>query len=1047
MAHDPLTVRVLGELAVVRGKRRLPLPQSKKTRALLAYLVVSGRPHRRERLCSLLWDVTDDPRGALRWSLSKLRRVVDQPGVRRLCTDRDLVVFDHTAVAVDVLAVARELADGCEGVPTDRLVQLEAEFRGEFLEGLELPDFFEFQSWCVAEREQARLLHARLLETLVDRLREQPEEALRRARQLVDIDPLNEAARVRLVRLLANAGRIAEARQQGEAGLRLFRELGSARSAEVQRAYQEVLAGAGVPPLPESGRTNTTAAAAPVREVLAATLGANTCGGGARTLIGRTEELRTLHETLDAVMRTRRARAVLLTGEPGVGKTRVLRAVAEQVRQRGGTVLEGPAYELERNRPYGPWIDALRCLPAVSVGDTIGADLAPLLPEFGPGPPAGHSRERLFGAVVEVVAARVHTAPPVLIVLDDVQWLDDASLELLHYVMRMNRHRPLLVALAARSGEVSDNAPLDRALRALGRLEVLDAISVLPLSKDDTAALVREENPDLDPDEVFAQCGGNPLFALELARSRRYSRSGPSPTLVEIVRDRVARLSSEEADVLRWGAVLGPAFRVPVVCTLTRLVSEHVLDVLERIQRHGLVREASAGGDAYRFAHDVVRNVVYADISAPRRRLMHHRVATTLRAEPGERAATATDVAHHAALAGNAALAADACVAAGRHCLRLFAVREAETLARQGLHFAEQLPEPDRVPLTLELLHISTTARKPPDIDAIAAQVQHLAERALDLGRLEHARFGFNLLSHLRWEGGNCAEAREQMMRAELVSRASDAPERITAMGDAARCLAMLERDLGKAEALAREAQARGERIGIEPVAVPLALGLLCVHAGQLDEAAALLARTRALAAREQDHVVEFQALERVVMLELQRGQLAEARRLSVELVRLGTKVREGSEAPFARALEALCRYAAGDTAATEALGASLDALRSADAKYRLGYVLTRAAGIDVERGDTRTARARATEALAAARALDLTSEIVLAEIALLRAATARDDGRALASYRRDVERRACSQLSAEARAAVCQMSAPAARRAPMRPGTARRRRYGVGDR
>ncbi len=100
---EALSVRLLGEIQASRGGERLPLPASKKTRALLAYLVVDQRPHRRERLCSMLWDVTDDPRGALRWSLSKLRALVDEPERPRIVADRDGVAFDGAGVSVDLL--------------------------------------------------------------------------------------------------------------------------------------------------------------------------------------------------------------------------------------------------------------------------------------------------------------------------------------------------------------------------------------------------------------------------------------------------------------------------------------------------------------------------------------------------------------------------------------------------------------------------------------------------------------------------------------------------------------------------------------------------------------------------------------------------------------------------------------------------------------------------------------------------------------------------------------------------------------------------------
>src|SRR5581483_3214801 len=106
-APERLTLRLLGEMELVRGGERVALPASKKTRALLAYLAVTARAHRRERLCSLFWDVPDDPRGALRWSLSKLRALVDDPERPRIAGDREAVSFDAADADVDVLTARR----------------------------------------------------------------------------------------------------------------------------------------------------------------------------------------------------------------------------------------------------------------------------------------------------------------------------------------------------------------------------------------------------------------------------------------------------------------------------------------------------------------------------------------------------------------------------------------------------------------------------------------------------------------------------------------------------------------------------------------------------------------------------------------------------------------------------------------------------------------------------------------------------------------------------------------------------------------------------
>src|SRR5262249_51362976 len=155
-----------------------------KTRGLLAYLALTGRTHRRERLSSLLWDEADDPRGALRWSLSRLRALVDEPGRARIRAERDSVAFEAHGAWIDVLALRQRCAAGLDDAATGELEALAVELRGELLEGLDLGDFLDFQAWCVAEREDVRKLHTRVLRTLVTRLADAPERSLPYARAL-----------------------------------------------------------------------------------------------------------------------------------------------------------------------------------------------------------------------------------------------------------------------------------------------------------------------------------------------------------------------------------------------------------------------------------------------------------------------------------------------------------------------------------------------------------------------------------------------------------------------------------------------------------------------------------------------------------------------------------------------------------------------------------------------------------------------------------------------------------------------------------------------
>src|SRR5688572_1794886 len=195
-----LEIRLLGELTVLRGGVPCPLPSSKKTRALLGYLVSTGRPHSRERLCELFWEGPDDPRGGLRWALSKIRPLLDEGDVRRLRADREHVGFEPAGAVVDLAEVRGLAKAGIDKATLEELRTGAARFRGRFLEGHDLSDCVHFYTWCVAEREQLRSLQVSFLMHLIERLAGAPDEALKYARALVSLDPLAESSHVRLIR-------------------------------------------------------------------------------------------------------------------------------------------------------------------------------------------------------------------------------------------------------------------------------------------------------------------------------------------------------------------------------------------------------------------------------------------------------------------------------------------------------------------------------------------------------------------------------------------------------------------------------------------------------------------------------------------------------------------------------------------------------------------------------------------------------------------------------------------------------------------------------
>ena len=256
-----LQVRVLGSFAVLRHQTRLPLPRSKKTRALLAYLAVTARAYSRERLCAMFWPVPDDPRAALRWSLTRLRPLVDERDCRRIIADRESISIDLTHVNVDLLSLRSVAGNGLDAVATDALRKATEALEGDFLEGLDLPDCLEFQSWCTGEREAARRLRVRLLAALVGRLEGVPDQALLHARALSLLEPADEAVHATLVRLLRTSGRVREAEEQFQRAQRRLEEFNVVRTGALRQAAQVPLqADAGVraadaiSPLPRAER-------------------------------------------------------------------------------------------------------------------------------------------------------------------------------------------------------------------------------------------------------------------------------------------------------------------------------------------------------------------------------------------------------------------------------------------------------------------------------------------------------------------------------------------------------------------------------------------------------------------------------------------------------------------------------------------------------------------------------------------------------------------------------------------------------------------------
>lgn len=987
MGARGLEIRVLGELEVLSAGRVLALPTSRKTRALLGYLAAKGQAERRTRLCDLLWDGPDDPRAALRWSLSRLRPLLNVPGTERLRADREHVALSLQGSVLDLAALRRELGAGSPARASTEALRRAADlFRGDFLEGLELPDCPRYHEWCQAERNELRRLRLAILAALVER--EQDADAcVQYARQRIAIDPYDERAHADLVRLLARLGRAEEALDQYDQCRRLLeRDLGVRASSALEAARAEVRSRASA--VPKVARA-PSAAAAPEAPSAAAAL----------PLVGRAAELARLDAMADAASRQGAPAVALVTGEPGIGKSRLLAELARRTRAAGGCVLSARAFEVEMVRPYGLWIDAFRALEGWA--PPWPAELSALVPDLAParGTPPVADRTSLFEAARGTVIELAKRAGRLAIVFDDIQWIDEASATLLHLVTRAPAG--ILVACAARPGEIDDNPAALRLVRALRGQDRLARVELGALDREGTAQLVRALGRSVDASRVYSESGGNPLFAIELARSQSRGEGTFPESLRAIVADRIDQLDAGARELLLFAAAFGKSFRAELLGAVAGVAEPELSPALQGLERRGFLALAQrTPASEYDFVHDVIRQGAYLLSSEVRRCAVHRRMARVL----GDAAASdpdlARDVAHHAALGGDAGLAARWSLAAAERCQSVFANAEAIAIAERGLRHAATLPREKGLALEVGLLKVEVCSgagtRRRAELEGALMRVATEAQHAGASAEAAEALYALSILHH---EGGNFPGAEASILGAAAASRAADARTKVRSLANAGRCLAQIERDMVQANAMLSEAEALARREGLDVSEIEWGLGVVRHFMGEHDAAVASLEHALVMLRRERDHWAECDCLTRLVVVAVETGRFEVALGLCRELAAVAAKMGEGSERMAAAALAALARFALGEAGARERVAAAIDALREMDAKGLLAYALTFAAEIEITQGDATAALAHCEEALAAAGAVGRRSLTALAQATMARILFARGERPRALSY------------------------------------------------
>jgi DNA-binding SARP family transcriptional activator len=652
-----LSVRLLGQLDIRAGETPVPPLESARAESLLAYLLIhrdAAQP--RQRLAFMLWPDSTEPqaRTNLRHVLHKLRRTLPDSDALLEVTPRTLRWRPDAAVELDVEAFEAALArgDGVEG-----LRAAAGAYTGDLLEG-------SYDEWVLDERERLRALHLDALDRLIALLEErgEDEEAIRYAERLVRDDPLREDAYRALMRLHDARGDRARAlRAYHACAAALERDLGVEPSAATREAHEALLPGA------ETHRVGGGAAGAP--------------------LVGRAAERTRLTQLWRASERGR-AQLVVVTGEAGIGKTRLVEELRAWCASRGAITAEARSYAAEGALAYGPVVAWLRAEPLAArrraLDDRRLAELARLLPELDRDPPPplpeDEQRTRLFDAAARAILA---SGRPRLLVADDLHWADRETLRFLHYLIRSRPSAPLLIAATARAEDLDRLQELTTALRTLERCT---EIELGRLSRRETARLAEQlGQAALEPpaaERLYAGTEGNPLFVVEALRAG-WEGDALTPRVQAVIGARLAQLTLPAAALARTAAALGREFTAGV---LEEAAGADVTAALDELWRRRIVRDR--GADAYDFTHDRIREVAYRALDPGERRRTHLRIARALEAsgDPGA-------IAAHYERAGDAGRAVTWYVRAAEAAQRVNAGAEAVGLLERALALTAHAPE------------------------------------------------------------------------------------------------------------------------------------------------------------------------------------------------------------------------------------------------------------------------------------------------------------------------------------------------------------------
>jgi DNA-binding SARP family transcriptional activator/tetratricopeptide (TPR) repeat protein len=615
--------------------------RTKKHLALLVYLAVDARSHRRERLAELLWPCASlvEARHSLATGLSILRPRLGPGGLE---TSRDHVRLTQGRLVLDL-----DRLEGGDVLGTDMTGPLEV---AAFLDGFDIVDSTEFTHW--KDRQQARLLPVikDALLVLIDRCRRTGDS--RQIEQLADrmlaIDELSEEA----IRAKMEARAFAGDRLTA---LEIFEQWKAKLATELQAVPSDLVEGMAVR-LRRRGWERATLTNIP---------NVPTDHWRGRPFIGRTAEYRVLYEAWEGVKKGLPGHALVL-GDSGVGKTTLVDRLTTAAGLEGAAISRVQCYDLEREIPYSTvsgLILGLLDRPGVSATPPESlAELARTVPEVrhrfpsipAPSESQGETaRIRLTEAFHEMLGA-IAEEHPVILVVDDLHLADDVSLAVLHLMMRRARGQPIMVLLIARPGELPESPQAEKLRAAAGSLGIQE-MDLAPLSEEESVELLRslipsdQSGPNPTVQRALLRGAGGYPMVLELlvqdwqvsgekslalsvdAMTTEPGPGGPAPAVYRQILDRITRsLDPTTHNVLNLASLLGQRLNDLSMFALVDLSVGQTMSGMAELASRRVLRDGARGLE---FVNEMVRAAAYVGVSVALRRVLHSKIADRLMQE------------------------------------------------------------------------------------------------------------------------------------------------------------------------------------------------------------------------------------------------------------------------------------------------------------------------------------------------------------------------------------------------------------------------------